>query len=37
LHVCPQAPHGIRRQVVFELGLLVGMNEQRVINQQTPD
>jgi hypothetical protein len=37
LHVCPQAPHGIRRQVVFELGFLGGMNEQRVINQQAQD
>ena len=36
LHVCPQASHSICGQVVFELGLLVGMNEQRVINQQGP-
>src|SRR5215813_13537525 len=37
LHVCSQAPHGIRRQVVFELGFLGGVNEQRVINQQAQD
>ena len=37
LHVCSQTPHGIRRQVVLNLGMLVGMKEQRMINQQAQD
>jgi len=37
LHVCPETPHGIRGQVVCELGVLVGMNKERMINQQAQD
>ena len=33
LYICAQTSHGIRRQVMFELGLLVGMKEQAMINQ----
>ena len=37
VHVCSETPHGIRRQVVLELGVLVGMQEATVSNQQAQD
>jgi hypothetical protein len=37
LHIGPQTSYGIRRQVMFELGMLVGMKEQALINQQAQD
>src|SRR5215468_9265774 len=37
LDMGPQAPDGVRRQVVFELGLLVGMKEETMITQQAQD
>jgi hypothetical protein len=37
LHMCSSTPHGIRRQVVCELGALVGMKKEAVINQQAQD
>jgi hypothetical protein len=33
LYICAQTSHGIRRQVMCELGVLVGMKEQAMINQ----
>jgi hypothetical protein len=37
LHICTQTSDGIRRQVMFELGVLVGMKEQAMINQEAQD
>ena len=37
LHICAQTSYGIRRKVMFELGMLVGMKEQAMINQEAQD
>jgi hypothetical protein len=37
LHLCAQTSYGIRRQVMCELGVLVGMKAQAMINQEAQD
>ena len=37
LDVCSQTPHSVCGSVVFKLGLLVGMHEETVINQEAQD
>ncbi len=37
LHPVPQAPYGTRRLLVLDLGQLVGMEQEAMINQQTQD
>jgi hypothetical protein len=37
LYMCPETAHGIRRSVVFQLGVWVGMQEEARINQEAQD
>jgi hypothetical protein len=37
LDMCSETPYGRRRQVVWKLGVLVGMNKQRRSNQEAQD